>query len=292
MECICCCSEEIISKPWGLKRYYRCLSCNFVFTIVTDEGHLREGLAHHYEKVDPHERIAESKEPFFNTVIDYFSCHQITSEKMILDVGCGFGYFLELAAIKGWQPFGVEIAHEAVLAARRKFGDESIFQGTLRQAKYPANFFDVITLWDVLVFVENPFMELKECFRVMKEGGILGIRVRNLSFQLAAYKTYIYLNKIVSKLGMKAPYVFHKYSFGNKSIYQLIQRAGFKKIRVVNSPLSKADPYGHFGSATLAQAGKLAIEIISRSVFSLSRGKLVVGPSLLVWAQKPYSDEV
>jgi ubiquinone/menaquinone biosynthesis C-methylase UbiE len=211
---------------------------------------------------------------------------------MILDVGCGFGYFLELAARKGCQPFGVEITHDAVLAARGKFGDENIFQGTLRQAEYPANLFDVITLWDVLVFVENPLAELKECFRVMKEGGILGIRVRNVFFQMAAYRIYSYLNKIFSKLGMKAPYVFHAYSFGSKSIYQLLRRTGFKEIRVVNSPLSKADPYGHFGSAGLAQAAKFAIELISRFVFFLSRGNVVIGPSLLIWAQKPHSHEV
>jgi 2-polyprenyl-3-methyl-5-hydroxy-6-metoxy-1,4-benzoquinol methylase len=289
MKCICCCADKIIDEPSGLKSYYKCLSCGFVFTVATDQEHLREGLVHHYEKVDPHERIAESKKSFFRSVIDYISCQPGTMEKMILDVGCGFGYFLELAAAKGWQPFGVEIAHEAVLAARGKFGDENIFQGTLRQAQYPANFFDVITLWDVLVFVENPFTELEECFRVMKEGGILGIRVRNISFQMAAYRTYSFLKRIVSKLDIKPPYVFHKYSFGCKSIHRLIRRTGFNQIRVINSPLSKADPYEHCGSAQLAQAAKLAIEIISRSIFSLSRGKLVAGPSILVWAQKPYS---
>jgi 2-polyprenyl-3-methyl-5-hydroxy-6-metoxy-1,4-benzoquinol methylase len=258
---------------------------------VKDTDRLHEGLVHHYEKVDPHERIAESKESFFSSAIDYISYHHGTSGKMILDIGCGFGYFLELAARKGWQTFGVEIAHDAVQAARGKFGDGNIFQGTLRQAKYPANLFDVISLWDVLVFVENPFEELKECYRIMKAGGVLGIRVRNVFFQMAAYRTYSYLNRIVSKLGMKTPYVFHKYSFGSKSIYQLIRRTGFRNIRVINSPLSRADPYGHFGSAKLAQAAKFAIELISRFVFFLSAGNLVIGPSLLVWAQKPYSHE-
>jgi 2-polyprenyl-3-methyl-5-hydroxy-6-metoxy-1,4-benzoquinol methylase len=292
MECICCCSDNTIYEPSGLKGYYKCLSCNFVFTVVKDAGNLHEGLVHHYEKVDPHERIAESKESFFSSVIDHILYHHETSEKLILDVGCGFGYFLELAAKKGWQTFGVEIAHDAVLAAKEKFGNENILQGTLRRAEYPANLFDVITLWDVLVFVENPFAELKECFRVMKEGGILGIRVRNVFFQMAAYRIYSYLSRIVSKLGMKAPYVFHTYSFGSKSIYQLLRRSGFKRIQVVNSPLSKADPYGHFRSAKLAQAAKFAIELISRFVFFLSRGNLVIGPSLLVWAQKPYSHKV
>jgi 2-polyprenyl-3-methyl-5-hydroxy-6-metoxy-1,4-benzoquinol methylase len=292
MECICCCSNKIINEPFGLKGYYKCLSCNFVFTVVTDAGNLHEGLVHHYEKVDPHERIAESKEFFFSLVIDYLSHHHGGSEKLMLDVGCGFGYFLELAEKKEGQTFGVEIAHDAVQAARGKFGDENIFQGTLRQAQHPSDFFDAITLWDVLVFVENPFAELEECFRIMKAGGILGIRVRNVFFQVAAYRIYSYFNKIVSKLGMKTPYVFHTYSFGSKSIYQLLRRAGFQKIRIVNSPLSKADPYGHLRSARLAQAAKFAIKLISRFVFFLSRGNLVIGPSLLVWAQKPYSHKI
>ena len=89
MECICCCSNKIIYEPSGLEGYYRCLSCKFVFTVVKDTGRLREGLVHHYEKVDPHERIAESKESFFSSAIDYISYHHGTSGKMILDIGCG-----------------------------------------------------------------------------------------------------------------------------------------------------------------------------------------------------------
>ena len=161
MECICCCSDKTIYEPSGLKGYYRCLSCNFVFTVVTDTGNLHEDLVRHYEKVDPHERIAESKESFFSSVIDYLSDNHGTSEKLILDVGCGFGYFLELAARKGWQTFGVEIAHDAVQAARGKFGDDNIFQGTLRQAEYPGVWEEVEEAWPSKSLSQRrPFLRL------------------------------------------------------------------------------------------------------------------------------------
>ena len=289
MRCICCLSDRITVNPFGLVDYDRCRFCNLIFTSDKQNDYVRKTLIDYYQNVDPHKRVADSKRSFFHLALEYLSSYFGDEEKSILDVGCGFGYFLELADSKGWKTFGVEITETAVLTAREKLGGQSVLQGDLKQINFQNCTFDAITLWDVLFLVENPLEILQECFRIIKEGGIIGLRVRNVFFQMVAYKLYSYLKNIFLKLGMKPPYVFHRYSFSSKSIYLLLSQVGFTNIRIINSPLSRADPYGHLGLDNMVEGTKLVIELISRLVFVLSGGMLVIGPSLLIWAQKPQS---
>jgi len=78
-------------------------------------------------------------------------------------------------------------------------------------------------------------------------------------------------------------------SIGALLVGFLLSQVGFTNIRILNSPLSRADPYGHLDLDNMVEGTKLLIELISRLVFVLSAGMLVIGPSILIWAQKPLS---
>ena len=134
--------------------------------------------------------------------------------------------------------------------------------------------------------VQDPFEELKECCRVLKETGIIGIRVRNVLFEKMAYKVYSLIKKMVPGLGLKTPYVFHRYCFSSNSLSQLLYRAGFTKIQITNSPLTRGDPYGYTDTEILVHVAKGLFDLASRAAFSISNGKWIIGPSLLVWAEK------
>jgi len=246
-------------------------------------------LISHYQNVDPHEKVAGLKQPFFNSALAYLSLQCNKKKKSILDVGCGYGYFLDLAARNGWHTSGVETMNDAAMMVKKRIGKRNIFHGTLKEAKYPDNSFDVITLWDVLFIVENPFEELRECYRVLKEGGIIGIRLRSISFQRMAYRVYSHLRTFALRLGVKNPYVFHPYCYSSKSIYHLLCRIGFTSIQITNSPLTLGDPYGHTMIKGVMRAGKGLIDFFSRLVSWMSGGSMVIGPSILVWAEKPQS---
>jgi len=289
MRCICCLSNRIIPSPLGLDGYYGCLHCGHFFRARDKGADNRENLISHYQNADPHEKIADLKQPFFNSALAYLSLQCNKKKKSILDVGCGYGYFLDLAARNGWDASGVETMNDAAVLAEKRIGKRNICHATLKEAKYSDNSFDVITLWDVLFIVENPFEELKECYRVLKQKGIIGIRVRNVFFQKMVYRVFSPLKKITSGLGIRNPYVFHPYCFSRKSIYQLLLRVGFTKIKVSNSPLTKGDPYGYTHMEGLVKVTKYLIDLFCRLGFWISAGRWVIGPSLLVWAEKPQS---
>ena len=67
----------------------------------------------------------------------------------------------------------------------------------------------------------------------------------------------------------------------------LLQRAGFTNIHITNSPLTRGDPYGHITIKGPLRAIKGFAELISRFVFRITGGRLLIGPSLLLWAEKP-----
>ena len=75
------------------------------------------------------------------------------------------------ASKQGWKSSGVEIVKEAAESAKDKIGTENVFEGKLKEASFGDHSFDAITLWDVLAVVDDPYDELKECYRLLKKGG-------------------------------------------------------------------------------------------------------------------------
>ena len=286
MNCICCNSRVIKPSPIFLKRYFLCRGCGLIFQSETDLNTLTDNIVLHYHDIDPHEAVAISKEAFFEYTLKYLGSKIRIRDKKILDVGCGYGYFLKKALMKGWKPSGVEISENAALAAQMEFGNQNIFQGVLIEANFEDNYFDAITLWDVLVMVNNPLEELKECHRILKKNGIIGIRIRNVAFQKLIYFMNLPFKKIYRKLGAKHPYVFHPFCFSPRAIQQLAQKSGFTNIRIENSPLTSGDPYDYGISSVPVKLSKILVDLISNFVFTISRGRWIVGPSLLIWAEK------
>jgi SAM-dependent methyltransferase len=286
MNCICCNSKIIKPSPLFLKRFYLCRGCGLIFQREADINALTNNIVLHYHDIDPHEAVAISKKTFFEYTLNYLGSKIGIRDKKILDIGCGYGYFLKMALKKGWKPSGVEIAENAVEAARLEFGDQKIFQGVLNETNFEDNYFDAITLWDVLVMVNNPYEELKKCHRILKKNGIIGIRVRNVAFQKLAYSIHLPFKKIYRKLGIKHPTVFHPFCFSQRSIKQLVKKSGFCNIRIENSPLTSGDPYAYGINRVPIQLAKKLIHLISNFVFTISKKKWIIGPSLLIWAEK------
>ena len=98
---------------------------------------------------------------------------------MLLDVGCGAGFFLKLAAETGYTVQGVEISQYAADYARNKLR-LPVFLGELEAAALPPRSFDVITLWHVLEHVRDPRAFLAQVHALLKDQGVLALEVPNI----------------------------------------------------------------------------------------------------------------
>ncbi|MBI2443826.1 MAG: class I SAM-dependent methyltransferase [Candidatus Magasanikbacteria bacterium] len=91
----------------------------------------------------------------------------------LLDVGAATGYFVKLAGERGWQGSGVEPSDYA--AGRGRAQGLDVQTGTLDTVTGAENYFDVITLWDVIEHLPNPQAALERVLVLLKPGGILAI---------------------------------------------------------------------------------------------------------------------
>ncbi len=96
----------------------------------------------------------------------------------LLDIGCGAGNFL--ATIKKtlqFDVYGVEPwSEDSSFAARHGL---TVFHGRLEQASYPDEFFDIVTMNQVLEHVSAPKAILREIRRVLRPQGTLVLGVPN-----------------------------------------------------------------------------------------------------------------
>jgi len=287
MNCVCCDSVEINKNFIKSDKYYYCNNCGLLFWGYCNPNETIDSLENHYRNDDPHESVSHSKKKFYATVLDYLSTKVRRKGKKILDVGCGHGYFLDVALKRGWETNGIEVLQDAIKSCSKKIGYKNVFQGKLEAACLPGKSFDAITLWDVLAIVDSPYNELKECNRLLKKGGIIGIRTRNVLFQTFIYRVFNLIKRFALRVGLKEPYVFNRFCFSSRSIHVLLTRAGFINIEISNSPLTSGDPYGHMDVQFLVKLAKYSLHIFSRFTYWISSGRLLIGPSLLIWAEKP-----
>jgi 2-polyprenyl-3-methyl-5-hydroxy-6-metoxy-1,4-benzoquinol methylase len=96
----------------------------------------------------------------------------------LLDVGCGNGLFLLQMRNLGWNVCGIEPDPEAARAAR-EHSDIPVFIGTLEDSNLASESLDAVTMRHVIEHTSDPVGTLRECYRVLKPGGIVVIDTPN-----------------------------------------------------------------------------------------------------------------
>jgi 2-polyprenyl-3-methyl-5-hydroxy-6-metoxy-1,4-benzoquinol methylase len=102
-----------------------------------------------------------------------------TGKGRILDIGCATGYFLDAARERGWDVYGVDLSEYSSGIARSKLGDDRIFTGTVEEAGFEDDFFDVVVMTDVLEHVTDVRSFTTEVARILKTGGLTAITTPN-----------------------------------------------------------------------------------------------------------------
>ena len=164
----------------------KCTTCGLVYQ--NPRPALVEMAAHYppdYESYAP-EPDAENSSWLLRQAIRYGvakRCRYVTRYKRagrLLDMGCATGIFLQgIRNCGNWEPYGVEINEHAAHIAQEHGLDVRL--GTLEQAGFADEFFDVVTLWDVLEHLHDPAGSLREIYRILKPDGLVVIRVPNAS---------------------------------------------------------------------------------------------------------------
>lgn len=97
-----------------------------------------------------------------------------------LDVGCGSGLILQAAKERGnWELFGVEPVLEMAEYTNTRL-EIPIYTGTFENYPTQISEFDIITMWDVLEHLSEPFDAIKKVTKMLKPGGVFILTTPNL----------------------------------------------------------------------------------------------------------------
>ncbi|RJP21358.1 MAG: class I SAM-dependent methyltransferase [Candidatus Abyssobacteria bacterium SURF_5] len=141
----------------------------------------------------------------------------------LLDVGCAYGYFLELAASRGWSVQGVEVSAHAAHIARAQ-ARAQVHTGTVSGAGFAPSSFEIVTMWDVLEHSFSPATELAEVNRILKPNGYLFLTLPDAGSLIArVFGPHWFGFKKAAE---------HNYFFSRDTLNTILSQTGFQMIDV------------------------------------------------------------
>jgi 2-polyprenyl-3-methyl-5-hydroxy-6-metoxy-1,4-benzoquinol methylase len=103
----------------------------------------------------------------------------------VLDIGCGYGFFVDALAQRGYRATGIDVSQARLALA------EAYCQGTFIRGEIEDGFlmshredFQVVTLFHVLEHVHQPVAFLRLCSELVAPGGWLLVEVPNVKDEL------------------------------------------------------------------------------------------------------------
>jgi len=157
----------------------------------------------------------------------------------VLDIGCGGGLFLSLLKREGADVTGIELSDSRAQYAATKHGlvihkhpiESDFWQGGHK------NYFDAVTLWDVIEHVNYPVRTLQGAANVLKRGGLLFIdtpcrdsfyhQVGVLTYRFSGGRFPTFLNAMYSS------HLFgHKQIFSTAEMKELFMSCGLEVIEL------------------------------------------------------------
>jgi 2-polyprenyl-3-methyl-5-hydroxy-6-metoxy-1,4-benzoquinol methylase len=209
-------------------RVLRCSACGLAYVDPIPDPAV---LARHYDSDYYAEWLARQsvrRERMWTRRLKLIA--RMAAKGSILDVGCGEGGFLEVAHRAGWRIYGTDVSAYAVEFASRRLG-QKMFCGEIWDAGFPAQRFDVITLWHVLEHTAFPVATLQKIRCLLKPEGLLVLAVPNLDDRLmqVAYRLVKRRHAHLFSIHDKEIHLLH---FSVQSLRFLLEKTGFARLMI------------------------------------------------------------
>lgn len=224
------CGQDSKTIPFGVRSGFallKCRTCGLVFLEQTPENIGAEFYSSVHEKASPDRETRDGIE--YWSFPNFFKKHRSVFEHFfderwrviqrvnphvdkLLDVGCGYGFFLAHMKNRISQADGLELDDQVAAFAREQYGLR-VDTCTI-EAFDSAQRYDCIVMCDVLEHLLEPANVLKRCHALLQPGGVLFVQVPNL-------------------VGLKLPLghtwglPHHLWQFGSGNLRTLVEKSGF-----------------------------------------------------------------
>lgn len=228
MKCYLCKNETIKLFEKNGYNIYKCSKCLLCQTDLKQNYH--SFVAEHYSKGyftgNPKQSAYVDYKDDKYLITKNLSCflqHILPYKKngKLLDVGCAMGYFLDIANQYGFETYGFDPSTYATDEAKKNHANR-IKVGTIDKVKYPDNFFDVITLFDVFEHLENPLRDIQRVKKWLKKDGIIVIATGDTKSKMA---------KILNRRWTFYSTPQHLFFFNQENMTTLLEDANLKPVQ-------------------------------------------------------------
>ncbi|MBI4981602.1 MAG: class I SAM-dependent methyltransferase [Candidatus Omnitrophica bacterium] len=232
---VCESKNLVLYQKWMQYSIYKCLFCQlfFIDPLPSEDEHQDFHGKAYFEK-----NYGTSIEKFYVNVKNDFRKEidlkrkrlnyvlRFCNSGKILDIGTGQGLFLYTAKNDGWQVFGTDIS-KYVCDYLSEHRNIKMFHGYVEKAGLPLDYFDVVTMWQVLEHVYSPLGTLRQVNRALKSGGHLFVAVPN------TFLIEMFLRRLLNKpFFRKDADEWHFYAFNSKALRILFNKLGFKILNI------------------------------------------------------------
>jgi len=239
-------------------QYLRCLNCGLVSLHPQPTPQILMKNYENYLPIQPEEIKAWEMmmKPVIDKSADLIESRTKPRRGRLLDIGCGYGFFLQEMKCRGWKVEGIELSEVGRQYAQDKW-DIHVYSQTLENLSLPGNFFDAVTLFYVIEHVLDPLSLLIDVKHVLKPGGLILLRWPHSTPIVSI------LSPLSKKLDLyHTPY--HLYDFLPKTMEKMLTFCGFKEIETMilgnTRPFKQFDRwasiiFGHIGEALCYLSG-------------------------------------
>jgi 2-polyprenyl-3-methyl-5-hydroxy-6-metoxy-1,4-benzoquinol methylase len=223
LNCLICQSPNI--ALYGKYLHNGLLKCNDCGFLFAQQIPTIEELIAHYDGYGRNDFLSPITINRYNEILDSFEPYRKTNK--LLDVGCGIGFFLEVAKQRGWDVYGTEYTDEAIKICKEK--GFTMHKGSLDTDNYPIESFDIITSFEVMEHINNPVEEVNRFNKLLRKGGLFYFTTPNFN----AIER-IYLKEYYSVVS----YPEHLSYYTKRTAKQLLENNGFKELKMTTTGFS------------------------------------------------------
>jgi SAM-dependent methyltransferase len=244
------CHADAATHRFRLARYVivRCERCGLLYNRdFPDDDRVAETFDERYYHDVQREAFAGIEDPSADASRTIYEQGLTFVERergvgRLLDIGCAFGVFMQIASARGWNVKGVEVSPYASRYAREQRGLD-VVTGSGADVRHPDNSFDLVTMWDVLEHVRDARASVQAAARWLKPGGYFLVTTDNYDSLLSRLGGAAY----AVSFGMFAYPIerfyipFNSCYFTRRDVTALFQNAGLQEhhFRGIDYPIDK-----------------------------------------------------
>ena len=209
------------------------------------QGELWSARADDWAEVHEH-----NMRPVYEAVLDLVHAGQGIS---ILEVGCGSGTALRLAADRGAHVTALDAAPAMVELARRRVPGSEVGVGDLQFLPYDDARFDAVLGFNAFQYAADPAEALREAYRVLRDDGVVAVMVWGPAEDCDLADYLAALGKLLPPPPPGAPGPFALSERG--ALRSLLEGAGFDVTLIADASAAYAYPDEQTALRGLLSAG-------------------------------------